>query len=736
MKLRNIFYLWALLIAPLHAQSSTLIQPDCFIPFTFTAAGNYPVTATANGPGDNRQKGCAAWTLMYQSTGMTGVSVTLQSGSSVNTTVSFGSFAGTISTGFVNPIVSNTGGSLQAVNGTADISWVRVNVAATGTGTLTGVLYGFRNSSAAVSNKGGSVTSINTGCGISGGPITTTGTLVGTGVCETIPNAAMTGTTVSKLAKLTGAPSKAVISGAGDTGGAIGIVDSGAGTTGSAVIQEAGQHGCVFDGATTAGHYVQISASVAGDCTDAGATYPTSGQVIGIVLSTNGGGGTYTVDMSQWQAFVSSGTLPAGSAGDVQLYGTSSTFKSGVGNIGNFGNFQANQVDSPTAVTTALAGAGAGNVDNGSHDYAVTFVMPRGETDMLFNSATVTVADKTMDGKVQVSAIPLGPAGTTARKLYRTVAYTIAASSTCQALLATIADNTTTTYLDNTADAGLGLCSQPFGVNMTGGTLYDALGFPFVNLTSSAGTLNNTEWTFLSNPANNFGGYQIQDMTMPANGPAQVATIAEAYPGQGGAFFYGYTLPNSSMAIQAYGSQIIGNILGTSALATTDNAAILLGAYRGGAGQLFPLNAGEIMLALGSSHPDGNIPYAFTVVSGGTMDGDGGRFGINIDAPTADLHVVSLKTTDVTEKLQRVAMQSADVMELLDSDGTTVLAAFDSNARQQERVLTFATLGTLTNGKMTFCSDCTVTSGVDNTCAGSGTGAHVEAVNGVKRCWQ
>jgi hypothetical protein len=81
---------------------------------------------------------------------MTAVSVTLQSGSSVSTTVTFGSFAGTISMGYVNPIVSDTGGSLQATNGTADISFVRVNVAATGTGTLTGVLYGFRNSSAAV----------------------------------------------------------------------------------------------------------------------------------------------------------------------------------------------------------------------------------------------------------------------------------------------------------------------------------------------------------------------------------------------------------------------------------------------------------------------------------------------------------------------------------------------------------------------------------------------------------
>src|SRR5213078_2984817 len=51
---------------------------------------------------------------------------------------------------------------------------------------------------------------------------------------------------------------------------------------------------CDFDGATTAGNYVQISSTTAGKCHDAGATFPTSGgQVVGRVFSTNGAGGTY-----------------------------------------------------------------------------------------------------------------------------------------------------------------------------------------------------------------------------------------------------------------------------------------------------------------------------------------------------------------------------------------------------------------------------------------------------------
>lgn len=114
-------------------------------------------------------------------------------------------------------------------------------------------------------------------------------------VTQNIANAGSTGTTVNKLAKINSS-GDAVISGAGDTDNAAGIVISGAGTTGSAQIATAGIASCVFDGATTAGHYVQISASVAGDCTDSGAaTRPSSGQVIGVVLSTNGGGGTYKV---------------------------------------------------------------------------------------------------------------------------------------------------------------------------------------------------------------------------------------------------------------------------------------------------------------------------------------------------------------------------------------------------------------------------------------------------------
>jgi hypothetical protein len=105
------------------------------------------------------------------------------------------------------------------------------------------------------------------------------------------------GTTLNTLTKLTSAPSQAVMTGTGDTGGIVGITTSGAGTTGSAVIAQVGLIACQFDGATTAGDYVQNSITVNGDCHDAGANYPGGGQVVGRVMSTNIGAGAYTIDL-------------------------------------------------------------------------------------------------------------------------------------------------------------------------------------------------------------------------------------------------------------------------------------------------------------------------------------------------------------------------------------------------------------------------------------------------------
>jgi hypothetical protein len=147
-----------------------------------------------------------------------------------------------------------------------------------------------------------------------------------------ISNASSTGTTVNTLTKLTGAPSTAVITATSDTGGAIGITTAGAGSSGTATITTAGKISCIFDGATTAGDYVQISSTTAGNCHDTGSgSYPSTGQVLGRVLSTNGSGGTYTLDLFPSEIKAASGGSGSFSAAPPYYYDGTHYYVTGTG---------------------------------------------------------------------------------------------------------------------------------------------------------------------------------------------------------------------------------------------------------------------------------------------------------------------------------------------------------------------------------------------------------------------
>lgn len=103
-----------------------------------------------------------------------------------------------------------------------------------------------------------------------------------------------TGTTVNRLVTLTSSGKVALA--ALSATGVIGVCTAGAGTSGKATIATSGASIPVdFDGATTAGDYVVASSSTAGKVSDAGATFPAGGQVLGRVLSTNGSSGTYAM---------------------------------------------------------------------------------------------------------------------------------------------------------------------------------------------------------------------------------------------------------------------------------------------------------------------------------------------------------------------------------------------------------------------------------------------------------
>jgi len=105
---------------------------------------------------------------------------------------------------------------------------------------------------------------------------------------------------------------------------------------------------------------------------------------------------------------------------------------------------------SPQAPVATIQG-GAGNVEVGTHSYKVTFLDVAGsETAPSAKSNVITVANAA--DKVDITQIPIGPPGTTSRRLYRTVA----GDAGNWLLLTTIADNTTVAYVDNIADGDLG----------------------------------------------------------------------------------------------------------------------------------------------------------------------------------------------------------------------------------------------------------------------------------------
>ena len=111
-------------------------------------------------------------------------------------------------------------------------------------------------------------------------------------------------------------------------------------------------------------------------------------------------------------------------------------------------DFTRHGVPQPTNSVSYVTG-GAGN-PNGAYSYKILY---RNSQTVAGNpsaqSTTITVAST----KVELTSIPVGPQshGVATRRIYRTVT-----SGTTFLLLATLSDNTTTTYSDDTADASLG----------------------------------------------------------------------------------------------------------------------------------------------------------------------------------------------------------------------------------------------------------------------------------------
>lgn len=134
--------------------------------------------------------------------------------------------------------------------------------------------------------------------------------------------------------------------------------------------------------------------------------------------------------------------------------------------------YNINGVARPTTGSLALV-VSAGNVDLGLHYYFVTFTTALGESNP-YQIGSIT----TVSGSQQVTVtIPVSTdSRVTGRKLYRTKAGTNYWETF---LLATIAENTSTTYTDNIADASL--------------TGTSGVGFYQVNTTHRAISINGTQ---------------------------------------------------------------------------------------------------------------------------------------------------------------------------------------------------------------------------------------------------
>jgi hypothetical protein len=215
-------------------------------------------------------------------------------------------------------------------------------------------------------------------------------------VVTEIPNAGVTGTALNQLAKLTGAPATAILASTSDTTGIIGVVVDGAGTTGNAQIARGGQALCVFDGATVPGDYVQISSAVAGDCDDAGATLPSSGEIIGRVLSTNATAGTFAMVVAGSEN--RSGSLPSMNPGGSLVAASSSSVATTVARL-DASQFSGADAFAQVNACVAALPAGGGKCDASNLPAANTvstnLVISKANVEVDWGASTFTMGSST-----------------------------------------------------------------------------------------------------------------------------------------------------------------------------------------------------------------------------------------------------------------------------------------------------------------------------------------------------
>lgn len=241
--------------------------------------------------------------------------------------------------------------------------------------------------------------------------------------------------------------------------------------TGSGV--DAGSHGYAVTFVTASGQ--SLPSPVAAITTVAVPSAPSTAPTLAQGAQWPSGQSHGGVFMKMVYAFLyADGTesLPSADTGyqDISpFYGWDATI--GVGGAGVVGRrvYQtSNSYGSPINYTYV-----ADILDNTTTAFSNSNAFESGYHDIFFDAVPGTPLAGSLQ-QVALSSIPIGGTGVTSRKLYRT-----AVGDTQLKLLATIADNTTTTYTDSTADASLSTnaptsdtsaLSQPSGAVLAGAT--------------------------------------------------------------------------------------------------------------------------------------------------------------------------------------------------------------------------------------------------------------------------
>jgi len=302
----------------------------------------------------------------------------------------------------------------------------------------------------------------------------------------------------------------------------------------------------------------------------------------------------------------------------------------GIGNVPTqrldlaYGHLAFTPVTAPGAATIDSIGAG-GLCTDGDHYIKVTFVTATGETELGTASAVATCGGG--NNTINLSAIPTGPAGTgtTQRKLYMTKV----GSASVYYALATIADNTTTTYAISVADAGLGADST-YRTNRTAGGIY------FGN--QLAGKLDsiygNTAW-----------------------GVSALSSVQVGY----------YNCGFGVSALEALTSGVANTATGRycGALLTTGSYNVL---YGYACGDNLTTGSGNLLFGTQIDAPSATGSYQLSIgnaIFGTNIDGGGtsistGNIGLFTNAPAGRLHVYNGLTTPHGVYIEQVGVLAAN----------------------------------------------------------------------------